>query len=93
MVAAQLQYQNTADTHQLPAPEFLIGSWALVKAQFFHTTCPLKKLADRFLGPYEVITQPGIHLVTLWLPDNLYAIHAVFHVSMLEPTTPNTIPD
>ena len=93
MAAAQLWYQGTTDVHRLPAPEFLIGSWAFVKAQFFHTTHPSKKLADKFLGPYEVIAQPGTHLVMLWLPDNLRAVHPVFHISMLEPTTPNTIPD
>ena len=93
MVAAQLQYQGTADAHRLLALEFPIGSWAFVKAQSFRTTCPSKKLTDKFLGPYEVIVQPGTHLVTLWLLDNLCAVHPVFHVSMLEPTTPNTIPD
>ena len=93
MAAAQLQYQGTADMHRLPALEFLIGSWAFMKAQFFHTTHPSKKLADKFLGPYEVIAQPGTHLVTLWLPDSLHTVHLVFHVSMLEPATLNTIPD
>ena len=92
MAATQLRYHGTADAHQLPAPEFPIRSWAFVKAQFFHTTHPSKKLADKFLGPYKVIAQPGTHLVTLQLPDNLCAIHLVFHVSMLEPATPNTIP-
>ena len=64
-----------------------------MKAQFFHTMCPSKKLADKFLGPYKVIAQPGTHLVMLRLPDNLRAIHPVFHISMLEPATPSTIPD
>ena len=64
-----------------------------MKAQFFRTTHPSKKLADKFLGPYEVIAQPGTHLVTLRLPDNLHAVHPVFHVSMLEPATLNPIPD
>ena len=64
-----------------------------MKAQFFRTTRPSKKLADKFLGPYEVIAQPGTHSVTLQLPDSLRAVHPVFHVSMLEPTTPNMIPD
>ena len=93
MAAAQLQYQGTTNAHRLPALEFPIGSWAFVKAQFFRTMRPSKKLADMFLGPYEVIAQPGTHSVTLRLPDNLRAIHPVFHVSMLDPATPNTIPD
>ena len=91
-MAAQLQYQGTADAHRLPAPEFLIGSWAFVKVQFFHTTCPSKKLTDKFLGPYKY-KQPGTHLVTLRLLDNLRAIHPVFHVSMLESATQDTIPN
>ena len=93
MAATQLQYQGTTDAHQLLALEFPIGSWAFVKAQFFHTTCPSKKLANKFLGPYKVIAQPGTHSVMLWLLDNLHAVHPVFHISMLEPATPNTIPD
>ena len=93
MAATQLRYQGTANAHRLLAPEFPIGSRAFVKAQFFHTMRPSKKLADKFLGPYKVIAQPGTHLVTLRLLDNLHAVHLVFHVSMLEPATPSTIPD
>ena len=62
MAAAQLRYQGTADAHRLPALEFLIGSQAHVKAQFFCTTHPSKKFADKFLGPYEVIAQPAVTL-------------------------------
>ena len=65
MVEAQLQYQGTVDASRIPAPEFLIGSRAYVKVQFFHTTHLSKKLADKFLGPYEVIAQLGTHSVTL----------------------------
>ena len=93
MAATQLRYQGTTDTHRLLAPEFPIRSWAFVKAQFFCTMCSSKKLADKFLGPYEVIAQPVTHSVTLRLPDNLRAVHPVFHVSMLEPATPNMIPN
>ena len=64
-----------------------------MKVQFFRTTHPSKKLADKFLGPYKVIAQPGTHSVMQRLPDNLCAVHPVFHISMLEPTTPNTITD
>ena len=93
MAATQLQYQGTADAHRLLALDFLIGSQAFMKAQFFHTTRPSKKLADKFLGPYEVIGQPGTHSVTLWLLDNLCTIHPVFQISILEPATLNTIPN
>ena len=93
MAAAQLQYQGTTDTSRTPAPEFPIRSQAYVKVQFFHTTHPSKKPADKFLGPYEVIAQLGTYSITLCLPDSLCAVHPVFHVSMLEPATLNAIPD
>ena len=35
---AQRQYQLSADSQRLPAPEFKTSSQAFVKAQFFHTT-------------------------------------------------------
>ena len=52
---AQSRYQISADAQRLPAPEFAIGSSAFVKAQFFSTTRPSKKLAEKFLGPFEII--------------------------------------
>jgi len=54
------------------------------------TTRPLKKLSEKYLGPYKVIAQPSLQSFTLRLPDTIRAVHLVFHVSMLEPATPNT---
>jgi len=90
---AQRRYQIPADSRRLPAPDFEIGSQVFVKAQYFRTTRPSKKLSDKFLGPYEVLARPGSHSVTLRLPDSLRAVHPVFHVSMLEPAHPNPIPN
>ena len=90
---AQSQYQLSANTQCFPAPKFTIGSSVFVKAQFFRSTWPSKKLAKKFLGPYKVIARAGTHSYTLWLPDSMYEVHPVFHVSMLEPVTPNTIPE
>ena len=36
-------------------PDFDIGSQAFIKAQFFCMTGPLKKPAEKFLGPYEIL--------------------------------------
>jgi hypothetical protein len=48
---------------------------------------------EKFLGPYEIIAQPGTHSFTLCLPQSMRAIHPVFHISMLEPATLNTFDD
>ena len=53
-------------------------------------TCPLKKLSEKYLGPYEIIAQPSLQFFTLYLLDTMRAIHSVFYVSMLEPATSNT---
>ena len=58
---AQSHYQTLADACCAPAPSFPIGSYAFVKAQFFHTTQPSKKLTEKYLGPCEVIAQVGSH--------------------------------
>src|SRR5882724_4773631 len=71
----------------------MFGSHIYVKAQFFCMTQPSKKLSNKFLGPNEILALPGTHSVTLRLLDSLCAVHLVFHISMLEPATPNPNPN
>jgi len=73
-----------------PAPDFKVGNKVFVKAQFFRTTRPSKKLSEKYLGPYKIIAQPGTLSFTLHLPKSMHSVHPVFHVSILEPTTSNT---
>ena len=91
--SAQERYQTAADKRRLPAPEFKVGQHAFVKAQFFRTTRPSKKLADKNLGPFEIIAQPSPSSFTLRLPASMRMVHPVYHVSMLEPHIPSTIPN
>ena len=88
--AAQQRYQKSADARCSPAPNFKVGDKVFVKAQFFWTTQPSKKLSEKYLGPYEIISQPGTPSFTLRLPESMCSVHLVFHVSMLEPATSNT---
>jgi len=87
---AQQRYQKSANAQCSPAPDFKVDDKIFVKAQFFRTTRPLKKLSEKYLGPYEIIAQPGTLLFTLCLPKSMCSVHPVFHVSMLKPTTSNT---
>ena len=63
-----------------------------VKSDHIRTTRPSKKLMEKYLGPFEIIAQAGTHSFTLRLPSSMRAIHPVFHVSMLESSTPNLFP-
>jgi len=93
MANAQLRYQGPADAKRIPAPDFKVGDQVYVKAKYFRSTRPSKKLSEKNLGPYTIIAQVGSLSFTLRLPDSMRAVHPVFHVSQLEPAIPNTIPD
>jgi hypothetical protein len=77
------------DKNQIPPPEFKVGDKAFVKAKFFRTTRPSKKLSKKYLGPFDIINQVGPLSWTLHLLTTMHAVHPVFHVSMLELSTPN----
>ena len=62
---AQVQYQKYADQHRALAPPFKVGDQVYVKAKYFRTTRPSRKLAEKNLGPYENIAAPGTHSFTL----------------------------
>ena len=87
---AQQRYQKSTDVRRSPAPDFKVGDKVVVKAQFFRTTRPLKKLSEKYHGPYKIISQPSTLSLTLCLPESMRSVHLVFHVSMLKPTTSNT---
>jgi len=87
---AQRQYQPSADSRRQQPLNFQVGQSVFVRSQYFWTTCPSKKLSKKYLRPYEIIAQPSPQFFALCLPDTMRAAHPVFHVSMLEPATPNT---
>ena len=89
---AQTRYSAAANKCRTPSPDFVIGGKVFVKSDHIRTTRPSKKLAEKYLGPFEIIAQVGTHSFTLRLPSSVHAIHPVFHVSMLEPSTPNPFP-
>src|SRR6267154_1965864 len=93
MANAQQRYQGPADAKRLPPPDFKVGDEVFVKAKYFRSTRPSKKLSEKNLGPYPIIAQPGTLSFTLHLPDTMRSVHPVFHVSQLETATPNIIPN
>jgi hypothetical protein len=86
-------YQQFSDKNRISSPEFKVGDKAFVKVKLFRTTRPSKKLSEKYLGPLDIINQVGPVSWTLHLPTTMHAVHPVFHVSMLEPSTLNSIPN
>ncbi len=92
IVTTQEHYQKSTNQHQAPALDFWLGDKVYMKAKFFRTNQPSKKLREKNLGPYKIIGTPGSHSFTLRLPQHFWAVHLVFHISQLEPATPNPFP-
>ena len=83
-------YQKSTDAQHFPTPDFKVDNKVFVKAQFFQTTRPSKKLSEKYLRPYKVIVQPSTLLFTLHLPEFMCSVYLVFYVSMLEPAMSNS---
>jgi len=86
ILSTQAQTQVQAEQHWSALSNIQIGSQVFIKAEFFHTTCPSKKLSEKCLGLFEVIAKPSSYSFTLKLPNSMCTVHSVFHISMLEPT-------
>jgi hypothetical protein len=93
LVEAQEHYQGPADCRHSSTPDFQVGQQAFVRAEFICMTRPSKKLAEKYLGPFNIIACPSTHSFTLRLPEQLRSIHPIFHVLQLKPATPNKIPN
>jgi hypothetical protein len=93
LAEAQEHYQGPADCRHSPAPDFQVGQQVFVRAEFICMTRPSKKLAEKYLRPFNIIACPGTHSFTLRLPERLCSIHPVFYVSQLELAVLNKIPN
>jgi hypothetical protein len=84
--AAQMRQKSYHDKARAPR-EFEVGNYVYLKVS------PTKgvqrfgvkgKLAPRYIGPYEVTEKFGTTAYRIRLPDQLSAVHDVFHVSQLK---------
>ena len=91
IAAVQSHYQDPGDAHCTPLSLLEVSQEVFVK--YFHTTHPSHKLSNQYKGPFKIIAQPGSQSYALKLPDTFCMVHPVFHISMLEPSMPNMIPN
>src|SRR5271170_8377752 len=80
----QERMQESSAHSQISAPPLIVGDKVFLHSEFIHTTRPSWKLADKFLGPFEIIGLAGPSSFILRFPDSMRHIHPVWHVSQLE---------
>jgi hypothetical protein len=67
--------------------KFQVREKVMLRAKNIRQLRPSAKLADKYLGPFEVLETLGDQAYRLKLPPS-YRIHDVFYVSLLEPWFP-----
>ena len=88
---AQDRQKSYADQRRRPL-KFEEGDWVFVKVSpriGIFRFGKKKKLASRFVGPFQIEKRVGPVAYKLILPQQLSLVHDVFHVSMLRKCTPN----
>jgi hypothetical protein len=84
--AAQSRQWNYADTRRREL-SFEVGDYVYLKVSPIRGTKRFGvkgKLAPRYIGPYQIQAKRGEVAYQLSLPENLSAVHDVFHVSQLK---------
>lgn len=64
---------------------FQEGELVLLSSRHIRIRRASRKLADRYIGPFEVLKKIGKNAYRLQLPPKYGRIHNTFHVSLLEP--------
>src|SRR5882724_7589539 len=87
------QYEIHSTSQCLLIPPFKVGDTVWLDLRNIRTTCPSKKLDHCFLGPFLIVEKVLSHAFQIGLSLALSHIHPVFHVSLLQPTSPSEIPN
>jgi hypothetical protein len=88
---AQARHKTSADRLRKDSPALKPGDRVWLLSRNIKSTRPSPKLDYRRLGPFSIIRQINSVAFQLALPARL-KVHDVFHVSLLEPFVPNSIP-
>jgi hypothetical protein len=84
--AAQSRQRSYADTRRREL-SFEVGDYVYLKVSPIRGTKRFGvkgKLAPRYIGPYQIQARRGEVTYQLSVPENLSAVHDVFHVSQLK---------
>jgi hypothetical protein len=91
LTKAQERYKKFFDRKVKESPQFNTNDKVWLLSHNITTARPSRKLDHKRLGPFKIIKKIGLSAYRLQLPRSM-KIHNVFHVSLLEPYKPDTIP-
>ena len=91
LLTAQGRQKSYADRQRRPL-EFEVGDHVFLKVMPKRGVVRFskrRKLAPRYIGPFEILERVGTIAYQLALPPSLLGVHEVLHVSMLQKYTPD----
>ena len=89
----QERYKGPADDRRILPPNIVSGDKVLLLSNYTMSTRPIRRLAEPYLGSFEVTDHIGGNSIRLRFPYELRHVHPVFHVFHIEPSVPNRFPD
>uniref|UniRef100_A0A9J7Y7Y2 Uncharacterized protein n=1 Tax=Cyprinus carpio carpio TaxID=630221 RepID=A0A9J7Y7Y2_CYPCA len=85
LVQASRRTKAAADRHRIPAHRYVCGQKVWLSTKDLPLKAVSRKLAPRFIGPYQITKILNPVAVRLKLPSSLGQVHPVFHVSRVKP--------
>ena len=64
--------------------DFQVGDWVMLKTTHIQTKRPCKKIAERQIGPFQIVKKVTDLTYQLDLKNLVGKIHDIFHVEKLE---------
>ena len=88
LLTSQSRQKSYADRRRRPL-EFEVNDHVFLKVMPKRGVVRFSKLAQRYIGPLEILQRVGTVMYRLALPLSLSGVHEVFHISVLHKYTPD----